>query len=112
MTNANGKNLAKAIRGSKAANVLVAALLILLGIVFQLSELGYGHIRPENFWLFSMIASSAWNVAAAHINAPGAHEILAYWPVVLIGVGVSALLVAKANGHAAAGTSAGAPCEK
>ena len=47
--------------------MLMAGLLILLGIVFQLGELGYGHINPANLWFVSVVTQSAWNLlGAAH----------------------------------------------
>lgn len=93
MAKENGQSEGKSIRRAAALNVLGAILLILLGIVIQLSELGYGHVRPENFWLFSMVATSVWNLFALHTNAPGAHELLSFWPLLLISVGLAALLV-------------------
>jgi hypothetical protein len=97
MTKPNGQIFRKTIRRSGALNVLGPILLILLGIVFQLSELGYGHLRPENFWLFPMIATSVWNVFALHINVPGAYELLSFWPLLLICVGMATLLVKSSH---------------
>jgi len=97
MTNQNGQLSFQSIRRSSALNFLGAILLILLGIVFQLSELGYGHLRPENFWFLSMIATSLWNLFAAHSNAPGAGELLSFWPLLLICFGFAALLARSAN---------------
>lgn len=93
MTKSNGHSVGKAVRRGGALNMLGAILLILLGIVFQLSELGYGHLRPENFWLFPMVATSVWNLFALHFNAPGARELLSLWPLLLICIGMAALLV-------------------
>lgn len=93
MTIANGPSRMNAVRHGAAFNLLGAILLILLGIVLQLSELGYGHFRPESFWLFPMIAASLWNLFAIHANAPGARELMSFWPLLLITVGLAALLV-------------------
>lgn len=107
MTKADGQTLRKSIRRGAGLNVLGAILLILLGIVFQLSELGYGHLRPENFWLFSMLATSVWNLFALHVNAPGAHELLSFWPLLLICIGLATLLVKTSNGGIRATTPSG-----
>lgn len=110
MTEPNGQNFRETIRRGGALNVLGAILLILLGIVFQLSELGYGHLRPENFWLLSMIATSVWNLFALHVNIPGSRELFSFWPLLLICIGMASLLVktsaCSVRTSAASGTGA------
>lgn len=69
-----------------------AGLLILLGIVFQLGVLGYGHINISNLWLFSMLASNLWDVVAAHMNEPALHEMVRFWPLLLVCSGLAMLL--------------------
>jgi hypothetical protein len=95
MTTANGQFLRKCVRQGSSLKFLAAILLILLGIVLQLSELGYGHLRAENFWLVSMIATSLWNLFAVHANAPGVHELVSFWPLLLICLGLGGLLTEK-----------------
>ena len=76
-----------------------AGVLILLGIVFQLGELGYGHFDPRNFWLFSVFVSGIWNMLALRLNAPGMQDMLSFWPLVLVGTGLAVLLVSRWNGR-------------
>ncbi len=73
--------------------MIVAALLILLGTVLQLGELGYSHISIANFWLVSMFTQSAWNLLAMHINAPAMEEVLRFWPLMLVSVGLGILML-------------------
>jgi hypothetical protein len=81
-----------------------AGLLILLGIVFQLAELGYGHFDMKNLWLFSVLFSNVWNAVAAHLNVPALEEMLRYWPLLLVSTGL-AMLMALRNGNRAVAAS-------
>ena len=47
-----------------------ATLLILLGIVFQLGELGYGHLQSGNLWFFSTMLTDIWNILSLRLNVP------------------------------------------
>jgi hypothetical protein len=70
-----------------------AALMILLGIVLQLGVLGYGHINSSNLWLLSTITESVWNVLAIHSNAPALGQVLQFWPLALVSVGLGILML-------------------
>ena len=72
---------------------MAAGLLILLGIVLQLGELGYGHINPSNFWVISMITQGAWNLLALHANTPAFEDVLRFWPLALVSVGTGILML-------------------
>jgi hypothetical protein len=74
-----------------AVTMLIAGLLILLGIVFQLGELGYGHIN--NLWFVSVMTESAWNLASMHGNGPAFDEMLRWWPLALVSVGIAILML-------------------
>jgi hypothetical protein len=80
-----------------------AGLLILLGIVFQLGELGYGHINTNNFWLLSVIASNLWGVLAAHMNVPALKGMLRFWPLLLVCCGCAMLLALKPGNRKVSG---------
>lgn len=84
-----------------------AGLLILLGIVFQLAELGYGHMDTNNLWLFSVLASNVWDVAAAHMNVPALHDMLKFWPLLLVSSGLTMLLGLKPGNRRAAESGMG-----
>ncbi|HUO33586.1 MAG TPA: hypothetical protein VMU43_01210 [Candidatus Acidoferrum sp.] len=113
MTKSNWQSSIPSIRRGTALNLLGAILLILLGIVLQLSELGYGHLCLGNFWFFSMIATGLWNILAAHSSVPAAREIFSFWPLLLVCVGIAALLVRSANcPDTSTSSGAGAAYEK
>jgi hypothetical protein len=108
MTNASRQSIAgSGIKGATSVAV-IAAVLILLGIVFQLGELGFGDLRPENSWLFSVLIAGFWNMLALRFNV-GVHDVIQYWPLALVCVGVALLLVGRrsANGHKPNGASTG-----
>jgi hypothetical protein len=84
-----------------------AGLLILLGIVFQLAELGYGHINANNFWLFSVLASNVWGMVSAHMNVPALQDMLRFWPLLLVCSGFAMLAALKPRGRTLGGVATG-----
>ena len=97
MTNVERQPHTAASISGAAVLVALAGLLILLGIVFQLAELGYGHVRPDNIWLFSVIASGIWNVLSLRLNTPALQELFQFWPLLLVGFGLAIMLAAREN---------------
>lgn len=91
----NGKNS----KGAGAAGFLmvVAGLMILLGVVFQLAEFGYGQFVPGEAWLVSLVANQLWSFVVLHMNIPALHVALEYWPLVLVGLGCATLLAMRGN---------------
>jgi hypothetical protein len=73
--------------------MIAAGLLIVLGTVLQLGQLGYDHISPGNFWLVSMVAQGLWNLVAMHMNGPAMQEVLRFWPLMLVSVGLGILML-------------------
>ena len=90
------------------ATVVMAAagLMILLGVVFQLAELGYGQFIPGESWLVSALAKELWRVVSIHLNIPSLHLIFVYWPLLLVGLGCSTLLALRAGNIQRATSSA------
>jgi hypothetical protein len=76
-----------------------AGLLIFLGVMFQLGELGYSHLSPSNFWLATMITEGVWNVLAMHSGVPALPQLLRFWPLVLVAFGMGLLLVARRDSN-------------
>ncbi|MFZ0037253.1 MAG: hypothetical protein WAK91_07535 [Candidatus Acidiferrales bacterium] len=72
-----------------------AGLLIFLGVMFQLGELGYSRLSPANFWLATMVTEDVWNVLAMHFDAPAFQQLLMFWPLVFVALGMALLLVTK-----------------
>ncbi len=97
MTSTNGQSPMTSLISSSRFPITSAAVLILLGIAFQLGELGYGHLRLDNLWLFSMMLADIWNILSVRLNIPDAGEVLRYWPLILVGLGLAILLATQEN---------------
>ena len=102
MTSPNGTSHMTSFLSSVRIPVAAASLLILLGIAFQFGELGYGHLRLDNLWLFSMMLADIWNILSVRLNIPSAAEVLRYWPLILVGLGLAILLATQENRFSAA----------
>jgi hypothetical protein len=74
-----------------------SALLIMVGLVFQVGEIGFGHFRVDNLWLVSVVASDLWNLMAARLGGPSLTEVLRFWPLILVGLGLSIMLATQEN---------------
>jgi hypothetical protein len=104
---AGDNNMANANRQSSMQNSIPGAAiiaagagtLILLGIVLQVCELGYGHSGLGGAWLFSVLASGIWNILVLQMNVPWVQELLRFWPLVLVGTGFAVLLLGKLGGQ-------------
>src|ERR1700735_245686 len=97
MTNANRQAQSAASISGSAAISAVATVLVLVGIVFQGAEVGYGHIVPGNFWLFSVLATNIWNMLSLHVNVSTVQEFCRFWPLLLVGFGLAIILAAREN---------------
>lgn len=97
MTNANGRSsMTSALEGVRFPEA-GATLLIVLGILFQLGELGYGHLPSGNLWFFSMMLTDIWNILSMRLDVPTLGEMLRYWPLALVGLGFAILLATREN---------------
>jgi hypothetical protein len=96
MTNTNRQQSTASISGSAAISA-AATVLVLVGIVFQGAELGYGHISTGNFWLFSVLATNIWNILSLHMNISTLQEFCRFWPLLLVGLGLAIMLAAREN---------------
>jgi hypothetical protein len=97
MTNANRQSLVAATVDGVRFPEAGATLLILLGVVFQLGELGYGHLGLGNLWFFSIMFTDIWNILSMRLNIPNLADLLHYWPLVLVGLGLAILLATHEN---------------
>jgi hypothetical protein len=95
MTNANQRTTTS-ISGSIAISA-VATVLILVGLVFQVSELGYAHLRPDNIWLVSVLASNIWNILSLRMNTAAIGDFLRFWPLLLVSLGFAIMLATRQN---------------
>jgi hypothetical protein len=97
MTNSNGgSSMTSTLEGVRFPEA-GATLLILLGIVFQLGEFGYGHLRSGNLWFFSTMLTDIWNILWLRLEVPALGELFYYWPLALVGLGLAILLATHEN---------------
>ncbi|HXN99151.1 MAG TPA: hypothetical protein VN881_08760 [Candidatus Acidoferrales bacterium] len=97
MTNTNRQTQSTASTSGSAVISAAATVLVLVGIVFQGAELGYGHISAGNFWLFSVLATNIWNILSLHVNVSALQEFSRFWPLLLVGFGLAIMLAAREN---------------
>ena len=97
MAYANRQAQSAASTSGSAAISAAASVLVLVGVVFQGAELGYGHIAPANFWQFSVLATNIWNILSLHMNISSMQEFCRFWPLLLVGFGVAIMLAAREN---------------
>jgi Sec-independent protein secretion pathway component TatC len=97
MTNANRQAQSTTSISGSAAISAAATVLVLVGIVFQGAELGYGHIAPANFWLFSVLATNIWNILSLHVNMATVREFFRFWPLLFVGFGLAIMLATREN---------------
>jgi hypothetical protein len=97
MANANRQAQSAVSTSGSAAISAAASVLVLVGIVFQGTELGYGHIAPANFWQFSVLATNIWNILSLHMNISTLQEFCRFWPLLLVGFGLAIMLAAREN---------------
>ncbi|MGA3293769.1 MAG: hypothetical protein ABSE45_07275 [Candidatus Acidiferrales bacterium] len=69
-----------------------AALLILVGVVLQLGELGYGRLNLDNFWMLSVISSAICSLFDACIRSTALAGMFQFWPLVLVVIGCAILM--------------------
>ena len=94
MTNVEREPSTTSVSGSSFL-LISSTLMVLVGVVFQAGELGMGHFRLDNLWLVSVLASDLWNLLATHIGGPTVAEVLRYWPLILVGLGLSIMLATQ-----------------
>jgi hypothetical protein len=71
---------------------IAAGLLIFVGLVFQLGELLGSQLNATGNWLIHMVALNIWNALVLRMNALGFEEVLYFWPLLLVGLGLAILL--------------------
>ncbi len=70
-----------------------AGLLILVGVVYQLAQIGYGILTAKDFWFISMVAQNMWNFMSAGSDVPALGELLRFWPLLLVASGLGLLAI-------------------
>ena|GEM_PF-1614169 len=95
MTNAN-QQTRSSVSGSVAISA-AAIVMILVGLVFQMAELGSAHAQPDNSWLFSVLASNIWNILSLRMNVSAMQDFLRFWPLLLVSLGLAIMLATRQN---------------
>jgi uncharacterized membrane protein len=95
MTNAN-QQIRSSVSGSVAISA-AAIVLMLVGFVFQMAELGSAHAQPDNSWLFSVLASNIWNILSLRMNVFAMQDFLRFWPLLLVSLGLAIMLATRQN---------------
>lgn len=95
MTKATQQGRSAPTVSGKKFTTLGAGLLILVGLVFQLGALGYGHVQTGNIWIVSTILESVWRMLIAQKVATEVQGLMAFWPLALISMGLAILLVTR-----------------
>jgi len=81
---------------SSAAATLGAAILIFLGIVFQLCELGYDHLMTDSHWIASLVLQSLWSVLDGWVKTAAIGDSFRFWPLALVLAGCAILMSRRA----------------
>jgi hypothetical protein len=74
-----------------AAATLGATVLIFLGIVFQLCELGYAHLTTDSHWVASLLLESLWSVVDGWVKSAAMGDSFRFWPLALVLAGCAIL---------------------
>jgi phosphotransferase system glucose/maltose/N-acetylglucosamine-specific IIC component len=80
---------------SRIVALIAAGLLIFVGTVFQLGRLGYGVLCADSVWVLQMIGTNLWDLLAVRLDAPSIGQIVEFWPLALVGMGLTILLALK-----------------
>lgn len=73
---------------------LVACLLILLGVAFELGMLGFGPYNSSGVWLYSVLGRNVW-IMLTDFVIPQLRELVKTWPLMLVTLGSAILLIAR-----------------
>jgi hypothetical protein len=73
---------------------LVACLLILLGVAFELGMLGFGPYNSSGVWLYAAVGRNGW-IMLADFVLPELRELVKVWPLMLVSLGSAVLLIMR-----------------
>jgi len=91
MTNVD-RRIPSATSTSSAAATMGAAVLIFLGVLFQLCELGYAHLTTDSHWVASLILESLWSLVDGWVKAAALGDAFRFWPLALVLAGCAILV--------------------
>jgi hypothetical protein len=77
------------------AAAMGAFVLILLGVLFQLCELGYAHLSADSHWVASLILASLWSLVDGWVKAAALGDGFRFWPLALVLAGCAVLTIRR-----------------
>lgn len=80
---------------SSPAVTLGAFVLISLGVVFQLCELGFAHLSRDNHWFASLVLESLWSLVDGWVKAAALGDGFRFWPLAFVLAGCAVLMSRK-----------------
>ncbi|HEX4003680.1 MAG TPA: hypothetical protein VHX36_13605 [Candidatus Acidoferrales bacterium] len=92
MTNVERRAPSSTTSTSSTAATMGAAVLIFLGIVFQLCELGYAHLTTDSHWIASLLLQSFWSVLDGWVKTQAIGDSFRFWPLALVLAGCAILM--------------------
>ncbi len=84
--------------GHGTATTIVAAALILAGIVFQWGEISGVHPNVDNLWYISVILNTIGRTLEMCLTSALLQDAFRIWPLTLVTAGIVMLLSAKRAG--------------
>jgi len=87
----NVRRVSSSTSTSSAATTLGAAILIFVGIVFQLCELGYAHLTTDGHWVASLLLQSLWSLVDGWVRMAAIGDAFRFWPLALVLAGCAIL---------------------
>jgi hypothetical protein len=84
---------------TNGAEILVAGagLLVLLGLMAQLGELGLGLFTRDTFWIIPFLANGLWNILMALVSRSALADAIPFWPLTLVVAGCSAIFLLRSQ---------------
>lgn len=75
-----------------------AGLLILLGLMAQLGEVGLGPFTRETFWIIPFLGDGLWNILDALVSRTAFAAALPFWPLGFVLAGCAAIFLLNSQG--------------
>ncbi|HUK29984.1 MAG TPA: hypothetical protein VLV89_02655 [Candidatus Acidoferrum sp.] len=85
------------------AGILVAGagLLVLLGLMAQLGELGLGPFTRDSFWIIPFLAEGLWNILRALVTRTAFAAAIPFWPLAFVLAGCVTIFLLNSQGREA-----------
>ncbi len=91
----NSRSVSAAPANGAVILVAAAGLLVLLGLMAQLGQLGLGPFTRDTFWIIPFLANGLWNILMALVSRSAFADAIPFWPLTLVVAGCTALFLLK-----------------